>query len=191
MVAFADRAGWRAFLHAEHDRAPGAWLAIARKGSGQPTATYGEAVEEALCVGWIDGVKAKGDAQAWHQRFTPRGPRSRWSQVNVATVARLRAAGLMHAAGEREVERAQADGRWEAAYAPQSSAAVPPDLQAALDTDPAAAAAYAGLRSAERYAILYRLQDAKRPETRARRLTGFLDALAQGHAPTLWGSSGS
>jgi len=186
VVAFPDRAAWRAWLLEEHAHSPGVWLAIARNDSGKPTVSYADAVLEALCVGWVDGQKAKGDELAWHQRFGPRRRRSVWSQVNREHIGRLRAAGLMHPAGEREVERAQADDRWDAAYAPQSTATVPPDLQAALDADPAAAAAFARLRSAERYAVLYRLQDAKRPETRARRLAAFLAALAAGEADTLW-----
>ena len=179
-IAFESQAAFEAWLEANHDSAPGVWVRFPRKGSGVAGITNVEAVEAALCFGWIDGQARKGDETWWEIRFTPRRARSKWSQVNVARIARLRAAGRMRPAGEREVERAQADGRWAAAYAPPSTATVPDDLQAALDADPAAAAFFAALDAQNRYAILHRVHDAKRPETRARRIAKFVAMCAAG-----------
>ena len=156
------------------------WLAIARKGSGLASPTYPEALEAALCFGWIDGRKGSLDESRWLQRFTPRRARSRWSKRNCEQAEALIAAGTMAPAGLAEVERAKADGRWEAAYEPASRASVPPDLEAALAANPRAAAQFATLDGANRYAILYRLQDARKPETRARRLEIFVAMLNEG-----------
>jgi uncharacterized protein YdeI (YjbR/CyaY-like superfamily) len=142
--------------------------------------TYAEAVEAALCHGWIDGQKAKLDDARWLQRFTPRKRGSRWSRINRDKAEALIAAGRMRPAGLREIEAARADGRWDAAYDGQRTATVPEDLQRALDADPAARAAFDDLNSVNRYAILYRVQDAKRPETRARRIAQFTAMLARG-----------
>ena len=164
-----------------------AWLKIARKGAAHVTVTHAEALESALCFGWIDAVRNKLDDDHFLQRFTPRSTRSSWSQINCAKVEALTAAGRMRPAGLAEVERAKADGRWDAAYPGQRAITVPGDLQRELDARPAAAAFFAGLDSRNRYAILYRLQEAKRPETRARRLEKFVAMLEAGetiHPPT-------
>jgi len=180
MLPFASAAAWEAWLDAEHARADGVWLKIAKRDSGIATVTYAQALDVALCFGWIDGQKRGFDATWFLQRFTPRKRGSRWSKINVGHVERLIAAGRMRPAGLVQVEAARADGRWEAAYDGQRSAAVPPDLQAALDANPAAAAFFATLRGANRYGILYRVQEAKRPETRARRIASFTAMLADG-----------
>jgi uncharacterized protein YdeI (YjbR/CyaY-like superfamily) len=182
LLPFASAADWEHWLVVEHGRSAGIWMQIARKESGIPTVTYAEAIDVALCFGWIDGQKGKGDATHWLQRFTPRRARSRWSAINRDKVVALIEAGRMRPAGLREVEAAQGDGRWEAAYAGQASAVVPDDLRDAL----AAAgmrAVFDGLKSSERYAILYRVHDAKRAETRARRVAALVDLLARGETP--------
>ena len=165
---------------AAHPDSPGIWLQIARKGSGEAGVTYDEAVDVALCHGWIDGQKAADDDQHWLQRFTPRRPRSRWSQLNRDRAERLIRDGAMTPAGLAEVARAKDDGRWDAAYAGQAVATVPIDLQDALDAHPPAAAAFARLDATNRYAVIYRVQDARRPDTRARRVEGFVAMLARG-----------
>ena len=180
ILEFATPAAWEAWLAREHASAPGVWLKLAKRGSGHASVTYAEALDVALAFGWIDGRKGRFDEAWWLQRFTPRTPTSRWSQVNRAKALALIEAGRMHPAGMREVERAQADGRWDAAYASQRTMDVPADLQAALDADPAAAACFATLDRANRYAVLYRVQDAKRPATRARRIEQFVAMLAAG-----------
>jgi uncharacterized protein YdeI (YjbR/CyaY-like superfamily) len=180
IVAFATPAAWETYLAEHHGDAAGVWLQIAKKGAGVPSVTYAEALDAALCWGWIDGQRRGHDERSYLQRFSPRRARSLWSKRNREHVARLRAAGRMRPPGEAEIERAQADGRWEAAYDPPSTAAVPDDLQAALDASPAAAASFATLNSANRYAILWRLQTAKRPETRARRVAQFVAMLERG-----------
>lgn len=178
------RAAWEAWLVAHHAapeaRAGGVWLRIAKAGAPAPTVTYADALQVALCYGWIDGQKATADAGYWLQRFTPRTARSKWSEVNRHHAEALIASGAMREAGLREVERARADGRWAAAYAPQRTAAVPNDLAAALEASPAATAAFAALDARNRYAVLHRVQDAKRPETRARRIAQFVAMLAEG-----------
>jgi uncharacterized protein YdeI (YjbR/CyaY-like superfamily) len=157
------------------------WVEFAKKGSGIDSVTHDEALDVAICFGWIDGqARRSEDPRFYRQRFTPRRRRSRWSQVNCAKAEALTAAGRMRPAGLAEVERARQDGRWDAAYAPPSTATVPDDLQAALDADPAAAEFFAGLSSQNRYAILYRIQEAKRPETRRRRIEKFVAMLAAG-----------
>ena len=179
-LAFASADEWEAWLRDHHDTARGIWIRFAKKGSGVPSVTYAEAVEAALCFGWIDGQARGGDDASYLQRFTPRRPRSAWSKRNRERVAALIEAGRMHAAGLREVERAKADGRWDAAYDAPSTATVPHDLQAALDAEPAAAEFFATLTGQNRYAILHRVQTAKRPETRARRIEKFVAMLAAG-----------
>jgi uncharacterized protein YdeI (YjbR/CyaY-like superfamily) len=167
------------WLAEHHSTSPGIWLQIAKKGSGIPTVTYVQAVEVALCFGWIDGQKASYDDATFLQRFTPRRSRSKWSQTNVEKVDELRAAGRMRPAGLAQVEAAQADGRWQAAYGGMATMEVPGDLQAALDANPAAAEFFATISRANRYAVLYRVHDAKRPETRARRIATIVDMLAE------------
>ena len=179
VLAFQDAGAFGTWL-AGHPDSPGIWLRIARTGSGVASVTYDEAVDVALCHGWIDGQKAADDDRFWLQRFTPRRAASRWSQRNRDRVERLIAAGAVSPAGLAEVDRAKADGRWDAAYAGQASATVPIDLQRALDDDPAAAAAFAGLDRTNRYAVIYRVQDARRPDTRARRIEGLVSMLARG-----------
>lgn len=178
-IAFPSAAAWDAWLDEHHATSDGVWLQLAKKGTDGPSVTYAEALEVALCHGWIDGQKAGLDGHAWRQKFTPRRARSRWSQVNRDKAVELERGGRMRPAGRREVERAKADGRWAAAYAPQRTATVPADLQAALDADDRARAFFATLDRANRYAILYRVQDAKRPETRARRVAQYVAMLAE------------
>jgi uncharacterized protein YdeI (YjbR/CyaY-like superfamily) len=179
-LTFASAAEWEAWLERHHADAREAWLKIARKGSAHVTVTHAEALDSALCFGWIDAVRNKLDDDHFLQRFTPRSARSTWSQINCAKVEALTTAGRMRPAGLAQVERARADGRWDAAYPGQRTITVPDDLQRELDARPAAAAFFAGLDSRNRYAILYRLQQAKRPETRARRLEKFVAMLDAG-----------
>jgi uncharacterized protein YdeI (YjbR/CyaY-like superfamily) len=179
-VVCAGPEEWRAWLEEHHAGEQGAWLKIAKKGSGIASVSHAEALDVAICFGWIDAVRHAHDDDWFLQRFTPRRARSKWSQVNRDKAEGLIAAGEMRPAGLAEIERAKADGRWDAAYAPQSRATVPDDLQAELDAKPAAAATFATLSSQNRYAILYRLRDAKRPETRARRLEKFVAMLERG-----------
>lgn len=168
---------WFEENHAESD---GFWLKVAKKGSGETSVTYGECLELALCFGWIDSQKRGLDAKFFLQRFTPRRPRGRWSRINRDKAEDLVAAGAMRAAGLAEVEAAQADGRWEAAYEGARTAKVPEDLQRELDASEAAREFFATLDSSNRYAIIYRLNDAKKPETRERRLRKFVDMLERG-----------
>ncbi|WP_198653092.1 YdeI/OmpD-associated family protein [Actinocorallia populi] len=183
ILPFASLAAFEEWLEAEHAVSPGLWLKFAKKGSGVASITYPEARDAALCFGWIDGQKASLDETYWLLRFTPRTPRSKWSQINRERVAELTAEGRMRPAGLAEVERAKADGRWERAYASPSNATIPEDLQDALDAAPAAAEAFAGLDGRNRYAILYRIQDAKRPQTRAARIEKFVEMLRKGEKP--------
>ncbi len=183
ILAFADPESWEQWLAEHHATCAGIWLKVAKKGAGVTSITYAEAVDGALCYGWIDGQAGSYDAQFWLQRFTPRRSRSRWSRINRDKVAALVTAGRMQPPGLAAVEAARADGRWEAAYEPPSGATVPPDLQAALTADPAADRAWQGLDGQNRYAVLYRIQEAKRAETRARRIEGFVAMLARGEKP--------
>ena len=180
ILRFATAIDFEAWLTANHERNAGIWIMIARKGSDEPSITYAEAVEVALCFGWIDGQKARHDDAHWLQRFTPRSRRSRWSEINRAKAEQLIAAGRMRPAGLAEVERARADGRWDAAYKGQRTAEIPDELQRELDRDPQTAAAFAELDAHNRYAIIWRINDAKRPETRARRVAKYLDMLRRG-----------
>ena len=155
-------------------------MEIAKSGSDTESISYADALEIALCFGWIDGQKAAADDGVWLQKFTPRRARSRWSKINRKRAEALIAAGLMAPAGMAEVDRAKRDGRWAAAYDGQAAAGVPEDLATALAASPPAAALFSALDSRNRYAILYRVQDAKKPETRARRIQAFVDMLAEG-----------
>lgn len=176
-----DAAAWRRWLEAHHGDAAGVWLVLAKKGTTEPTSlSYAQALDEALCHGWIDGQVAPGDRATYRQRFTPRRSRSRWSARNVGIISRLRAEGRMHPAGEAEVQRAQGDGRWEAAYAGAASSEVPPDLVAALGAHPNAQAMFEILSSQNRYAILFRISEAKLPATRERRVNQFVAMLERG-----------
>jgi uncharacterized protein YdeI (YjbR/CyaY-like superfamily) len=177
---FASTSDWEHWLGANHSRSPGVWLKLAKRGSGAASVSYAEAVEIALLFGWIDGQKQKLDDRFWLQRFTPRGPQSRWSKINRESAMRLVKAGRMREAGLAAIERAKADGCWDAAYDPQSRATVPPDLRRALDENPRADAFFKTLDSANRYAVLYRVQDAKKPETRAKRIATYVEMLARG-----------
>jgi len=182
VLFFADAAAFEQWLHGEHATTPGVWLQFAKKDSQIPSLTYAQAVDIALCYGWIDGQARSNpdDPRYYFQRFTPRRKQSRWSKINRDKVARLIAAGRMQPAGQAEIERAKADGRWAAAYDSPTAATVPDDLQAALDASPAAAAFFATLTGNNRYAILHRIQDAKRADTRARRIATFVAMLERG-----------
>jgi uncharacterized protein YdeI (YjbR/CyaY-like superfamily) len=179
-LRFAHQAEWAQWLAQHHASSGGVWLVHAKKGNADPTVSYAEALEVALCFGWIDSRKEALDSGHFLQRWTPRSSKSIWSRVNRDHVLRYIEQGKMQPAGLAEVERARADGRWDAAYDSVSAAAVPPDLQAALDANPAAAAFFPALTSQNRYAILFRLQTAKKPETRAARLEKFVAMLARG-----------
>jgi uncharacterized protein YdeI (YjbR/CyaY-like superfamily) len=181
VLAFESAGAWEAWLKENHETCPGIWLKFARKASGVPTVVYAEALEVALCYGWIDGQvkQCAEDGRYYLQRFTPRTARSKWSKVNRAKAEALIAAGRMAPAGLRQVEAARADGRWDAAYDSPGKATVPEDLEAALAKNKAARAFFATLTGRNRYAILYRIQDARRPETRARRVKEFVAMLAR------------
>jgi uncharacterized protein YdeI (YjbR/CyaY-like superfamily) len=179
-IPFASAAEWEAWLEDNHAVSDGVWIKMAKKGSGLESVRYPEVLESALCFGWIDGRREALDERYFLQRYTPRRSRSKWSVINRAKAEWLIREGRMRPAGLAEVERAKADGRWDAAYEGQRRSVVPEDLQRELDARPAAKAAFASLNSQNRYAILYRLQDAKKPETRARRLAQFVAMLEAG-----------
>jgi uncharacterized protein YdeI (YjbR/CyaY-like superfamily) len=177
----ADADAFRVWLGAHHDGSDGVWLVLAKKGTTDPTSlSYAQALEEALCHGWIDGQKRSRDVTTFTQRFTPRRRASPWSKRNVGIAEELIAARRMQPAGLAEIERAQADGRWAAAYAGQAEASVPADFAAALSANPAAEKMFAELNGANRFAIRYRIETAKRAETRARRIDQFVEMLARG-----------
>lgn len=180
VMPFASPALWEKWLAAEHASSGGLWLKLAKKGCADPSVTYAEALDVALCYGWIDGQKRPLDEEYWLQGFSPRKSRSKWSKINCGKADALIAAGRMQAAGLREVEAAKADGRWDAAYSGQATADVPEDLQQALDANPAAAEFFTTLDRANRYAILYRVQEPKLPATRAKRIEKFV-AMLQAH----------
>ena len=176
-----DRAAWRRWLTAHHAASTEAWLVLARRGTTRPTSlSYDDALLEALCFGWIDGQLRKRDETTFLRRFTPRRPRGSWSARNVALVEELRAEGLMQPAGEAEVERAVADGRWDAAYQGAATIEPPADLAAAIAASPAAQRMFDNLTSTNRYAIIFRTTQARAPETRARRINGFVEMLERG-----------
>lgn len=177
----ADIRAWRTWLEENHSSGAGVWLVLAKKGTLKPTSlTYLQALEEALCFGWIDGQARSGNEGTFTQSFTPRRKRSPWSKRNTGTAERLVAEGRMHASGIAEMDRAKADGRWEAAYAGPASVEVPPELIKALAANPKAKAKFATLNSQNRYAILYRIATAKRPDARARRIEQFVAMLERG-----------
>jgi uncharacterized protein YdeI (YjbR/CyaY-like superfamily) len=179
-IPFASAAEWESWLDANHAMSAGVWIKMAKKDSGIESVRYPEVLDSALCFGWIDGRREALDEEYFLQRYTPRRSRSRWSRINREKAQLLIEAGRMRPAGLAEVERAKADGRWAAAYAGQRSIGVPDDLQRELDARPGAKAFFAELTGQNRYAILYRLQDAKKPETRARRLAQFVAMLEAG-----------
>jgi uncharacterized protein YdeI (YjbR/CyaY-like superfamily) len=178
-VAFPTAAAWRAWLADHHASAGGLWLKIAKPAAAEGTLSYAEALDEALCFGWIDAQKRGLDDGYWLQRFTPRKRGSRWSKINTQKAEALIAAGRMQSAGLAEVESARADGRWDAAYAGSRSITVPDDLAAALAANPVAAEFFATLNSVNRFAILYRIGTVKRPETRARKIAQYVEMLAE------------
>jgi uncharacterized protein YdeI (YjbR/CyaY-like superfamily) len=179
-LAFADAAEWEAWLAEHHTLEAGVWLKIAKKGSGLASVTVAEALDVALCYGWIDGQRKALDERHYLQRYTPRRPQSSWSKVNVAKAEALIAAGRMRAPGMAAVEAARADGRWDAAYEPASNATVPPDLAAALERDERARRCYESLSRTDRYLVILRLETARTPGARAARLRRMLATLAAG-----------
>jgi uncharacterized protein YdeI (YjbR/CyaY-like superfamily) len=180
VLLFKDQAAFEDWISAEPPGSKGLWLRLTKKGSGVVSLSKAEAIDVALCHGWIDGQLDKYDDASWLVRFTPRNRGSKWSEVNRARALELIEAGRMRPDGLAEIEAAKADGRWAAAYAPASRAEVPEDLQTELDRSPAAGAFFATLTGANRYAILYRIGTAKKPETRARRIAQFVAMLERG-----------
>jgi uncharacterized protein YdeI (YjbR/CyaY-like superfamily) len=180
LLAFADARAFDAWLQSQGPMAPGLWLKLAKKGAPERTLTKSEAIDAALCHGWIDGQLDTYDNHAWLIRFTPRKPRSQWSELNRRRAADLLAEGRMRPPGLAQIEMAESDGRWDRAYAPASAAEAPPDLAAALDANPKAAAFFATLKGANRYAILYRIGALKTPEARARKIIRFIAMLERG-----------
>jgi uncharacterized protein YdeI (YjbR/CyaY-like superfamily) len=178
VMSFASQAAWEKWLAGRHETSNGVWLRIAKKGTGADSVSYAEALETAICYGWIDGQKDRSEEGYWLQRFTRRKLNSKWSKVNREKATELIESGRMKPPGLREVERAKQDGRWEAAYDAQSRATVPEDLQRKLAEDNRAREFFATLDSRNRYAILFRIQDAKKPETRARRIEKYVAMLA-------------
>jgi len=182
VLPFRSSSDFRKWLAANHRRSDGIWLRIFKKHSGVPTVTYAEALDEALCFGWIDGQKRRHDEPSWLQRFCPRRPKSGWSKINTQHAERLIQAGRMKAAGQAEIDAAKKDGRWTSAYDSPSNATFPDDFLAALCQNKKAQAFFESLNKANRYAISYRLQTAKKPETRHKRLKTILAMLARGEA---------
>jgi uncharacterized protein YdeI (YjbR/CyaY-like superfamily) len=177
---FADAAGFERWLAASHATTDEIWLKLHKRASGRPTVTYAEALDIALCWGWIDGQKQAFDGDSFLQRFTPRGPRSIWSQRNIANVERLGAAGRLQPSGQAAIDAAQADGRWQRAYAAGRDMQVPPDLLAAIAANPAAQATFATLNRQNQFALAFRTGNLKTPAGRAKKIAGFVDMLARG-----------
>jgi uncharacterized protein YdeI (YjbR/CyaY-like superfamily) len=180
VLAFASASLFERWMVKQPVDSQGLWLKLAKQGAGVSSVGKQEAIEVALCHGWIDGQLNPYDGRFWLIRFTPRSARSRWSEINRATATRLMAEGRVSAAGLAQIDKARSDGRWHGAYAPQSKAVVPPDLEAALEANPAAKAFFSTLKGANRYAVLYRIQDAKTEKTRLARVEKFVDMLARG-----------
>jgi uncharacterized protein YdeI (YjbR/CyaY-like superfamily) len=178
ILSFESQDRWETWLAENHSHSKGIWLKIAKKGTGIALIDYQGALESALCYGWIDGQKGALDDTYWLQKFTPRRPNSKWSKINREKALTLIAEGRMRPAGLRQVEMAQSDGRWEAAYDSQSRITIPADFQAELDKNEQAREFFNALNSANRYAILYRIQTAKKPETRSARISKFIEMLA-------------
>ncbi|MEP7023791.1 MAG: YdeI/OmpD-associated family protein [Actinomycetota bacterium] len=179
VISFESGDAWESWLATEHASAAGIWLKIAKKGSSTPTVSYADAVAVALCFGWIDGQKGKLDDDFWLQRFTPRKRGSSWSRINTDKATELIECGRMRPAGQAEVDQARADGRWAAAYASPAVITVPGDLAAELARNPVAQAFFDTLSKGNRYAILYRVTTARRPETRAQRIASYVQMLAR------------
>lgn len=177
ILHFETQQAWETWLARNHSSSPGAWLQFAKKGSAMRSPSYAEALDVALCYGWIDSQKKSYDESSWLQKFSPRGPKSVWSKINREKVDALIEAGRMKPAGLAAVELAKGDGRWDAAYDSQRTATVPEDLQAELDRKPKAKAFFATLDRANRYAVLWRIQTAKKPETRARKIATLVEML--------------
>lgn len=176
----ASQDEWEAWLQTHGDGSPGIWLRLARKSSGQVALTYAQALDSALCFGWIDGQKKAESNEFWLQRFSPRAAKSIWSRINTEKAEALIQAGRMRPSGLREIERARQDGRWERAYTSSSNSTVPADLQMALDANKKAQAFFDTLDKQNRYAILFRIQNVKKAETRAKEIAQFVDMLAKG-----------
>jgi uncharacterized protein YdeI (YjbR/CyaY-like superfamily) len=179
-LTFANQEDWETWLERNGSSSSGAWLRLAKKSADQPTVSYAQALESALCYGWIDGKKQAESEHYWLQRFTPRTAKSLWSKINKGKAEALIESGRMRPAGMQEINRAKKDGRWDAAYSPASTATVPEDLQCAFDANPKAEKFFATLNSRNRYAILFRIQNAKKPETRARKIAQFIEMLSNG-----------
>ena len=178
-LPFESKMKWADWLAKQHDKSTGVWLKLGKKGTGIPSVTYEEALDVALCYGWIDGQKGSFDDKYWLQKFTPRGPKSIWSKINTEKVERLISSGDMTPAGLKAIEAAKQDGRWEAAYASQKNISIPEDFQAALNKNKKAKAFFDTLKSAERYSFLFRIQTAKKAERRAKRIQQFVEMLAK------------
>jgi len=194
MKLFKTPAAWEKWLASNHTKSAGIWMQIAKKDSGLSSANYQEALDVALCYGWIDGQKRPFDNRTWLQRFTPRGPRSIWSKINTGKAESLIKSGRMQAAGLAAIEVAKASGRWESAYQSWGNADIPEELQAALDARPNAKAFFETLRGANRYAVIFRVQTAKKPETRARRVAEYVAMLERNetiHGPSKTKRKGS
>jgi len=176
-LPFATKNKWMDWLARQHDKSAGMWLKLAKKDSGIPSLTYDEAVEAALCYGWIDGQKKGFDEKYWLQKFTPRGPKSIWSKINTLKAEKLIASGEMKPAGLKAIEAAKQDGRWDAAYESQKNISIPEDFESALNQNKKAKVFFATLNSVNRYAILFRIHNVKKAETRARRIKQFIEML--------------
>jgi uncharacterized protein YdeI (YjbR/CyaY-like superfamily) len=179
VLTFASAGAWEEWLAGQHGEAAGVWLKIAKRGSAETTVSYQEALEVAICFGWIDGQKGRLDDDFWIQRFTPRRPSGRWSKINAEKATALIECGRMQPAGLREIDRAKIDGRWDTAYAGQAAIEVPADFRAALAANEAASAFFETISSVNRYAILYRIGSVKRAETRARKIAQYVAMLAR------------
>jgi uncharacterized protein YdeI (YjbR/CyaY-like superfamily) len=182
ILPFRSSAEFRKWLAANHRECGGIWLRIFKKDSGEPSVTYAEALDEALCFGWIDGQKQRHDEASWRQRFTPRRPKSGWSKINTQHAERLIKSGRMKAAGQAQIDAAKKDGRWAAAYDSPSKATFPEDFLAALCKNKKSQVFFESLSKVNRYAIAYRLQTAKKPETKQRRMEMILAMLGRGEA---------
>lgn len=177
VVPFETKKKWADWLARQHDKSAGVWLKLAKKDTGIPSITYEQALDVALCYGWIDGQKKSFDEKYWLQKFTPRGAKSIWSKINTEKAERLIASGEMKPAGLKTIESAKSDGRWDAAYASQKNISIPDDFQMALDKNKKAKAFFATLKSAERYSFLFRIVNVKKPETRAKKIQQFVEML--------------
>ena len=180
LLSFASKKKWSDWLAKQHDKSAGVWLKLAKKDSGILSITYEEALDVALCYGWIDGQKKGFDDQYWLQKFTPRGPKSIWSKLNTEKAGRLIASGEMQPAGLQVIEAARRDGRWEAAYASQKNISIPEDFQAALYKNAKAKVFFMSLKGAERYSFLFRIHHAKKAETRKKRIQQYVEMLERG-----------